>query len=217
MAADKVSSVNRNTPEEAAAAAELKAAKAEVRRERSLIGQLAEILKFADLMAIMMVLATAFSAIATWRTASITNLLVSIAERPYVGVQRVAFDTVESDGSGRLLIDCRNFGHVSGTDGVVRIRLVVDGKTISSTAGPGTAVNVGMFAPSVPQVFFRFVPASTYQTVRDGTSLMIAHIAINYRGPDEREFCYSQLMTYDHRADSFSATGGSDRCDGAIY
>jgi hypothetical protein len=217
MAADKFSSVNRGTPEEAAAAAELKAANAELRRERSLIGQLAEILKFADLMAIMMVLATAFSAIATWRTASITNLLVSIAERPYVGVQRVAFDTVESDGSGRLLIDCRNFGHVSGSDGVVRIRLVVDGKTISSMAVPGTTVNVGMFAPSVPQVFFRFVPASTYQAVRDGTSLMIAHIAINYRGPDEREFCYSQLMTYDHRADAFSATGGSDRCDGAIY
>jgi hypothetical protein len=219
MAADKFSSVDRSTAEEATVAAQLQAANAEARRERSLIGQLAEILKFADLMAIMMVLATAFSAIATWRTASITNMLVSIAERPYIGVQRVAFDTVENDGSGRLLIDCRNFGHVSGSDGVVRIRLVVDGKTISPrAAGPsGTTVNVGMFAPSVPQVFFRFVPASTYQAVRDGTSLMIAHIAINYRGPDEREFCYSQLMTYDHRADAFSASGGSDRCDSAIY
>ena len=146
MAADKLSSVNRPTTEETTVAAQLQAAKAEVRRERSLIGQLAEILKFADLMAIMMVLATAFSALATWRTASITNMLVSIAERPYIGVQRVAFDTVESDGSGRLLIDCRNFGHVSGSDGVVRIRLVVDGKTISSRAldhrGDGQRRNV---------------------------------------------------------------------------
>ena len=217
MAVDKLSSVNRPTTEEPTPATDVQAADAEVRRERSLIRQLAKILKFADLMAIMMVLATAFSAIATWRTASITNLLVSIAERPYVGVQRVAFDTVESDGSGRLLIDCRNFGHVSGSDGVVRIRLVVDGRTIVSRAAPAATVNVGMFAPSVPQVFFRFVPAAVYQAVRDGTSLMIAHIAINYRGPDEREFCYSQLMTYDHRADAFSATGGSDRCDGAVY
>jgi hypothetical protein len=74
-----------------------------------------------------------------------------------------------------------------------------------------------MFSPSVPQVFFRFMPAAKYQAVHDGDSLLIAHISINYRGPDMREFCYSQLMTYDYRAEAFSSTGGSDRCDGAIY
>jgi hypothetical protein len=167
-------------------------------------------------MVIVMVLVTICSAVATWRTANIANLLVSISGRPYVGLQRVAFDTVGSDGSGRLLIDCRNFGHVPATDGVVQIRLVIDGKTLPSTAGSSAAVNVGMFAPSIPQIFFRFIPATPYQAVRDGNSLMVAHIAINYRGPDQREFCYSQLMTYDHRADAFSAAGGSDRCDGAI-
>ena len=165
----------------------------------------------------MMVFATAFSAFATWRTASITNTLVAIAERPYVGIQRVSFDATNADGSGRVLIDCRNFGNVSGTDGVVRIRLVIDGKNLPSTTGPSATVNVGMFAPSVPQVFFRFIPAAKYKAVLDGTSLLITHIAINYRGPDQREFCYSQLMTYDHRAGAFSSTGGSDRCDGEIY
>jgi hypothetical protein len=168
-------------------------------------------------MVIMMVLATICSAIATWRTANIASLLVSTSERPYVGLQRVTFDTVGSDGSGRLLIDCRNFGHVPATDGAVRIRLVIDGKTLPSTAGSLAVVNVGMLAPSIPQIFFRFIPATPYQAVRDGNSLMVAHIAINYRGPDQREFCYSQLMTYDHRADAFSATGGSDRCDSAIH
>jgi hypothetical protein len=53
--------------------------------------------------------------------------------------------------------------------------------------------------------------------VYDGKSQLIAHISINYRGPDMREFCYSQLMTYDYRAEVFSSTGGSDRCDGVIY
>jgi len=187
-----------------------------IRRQRSVIRYLTEILQFADLMALMMVLATVLSAIATWRTASITRLLVSIAERPYVGVERVDFDSV-GGGSARLLVDCRNFGHVSATDGVVRIRLVLDGKTLASTQGPSGTVNVGMFAPSVPQLFFRFIPEEAYTPAHEGTSVLVVQVAINYRGPDAREFCYTQLMTYDHRADTFSSTGGSDRCDGAIY
>ena len=81
--------------------------------------------------------------------------------------------------------------------GAAWIRLVIDGKNLPSTTGPSATVNVGMFAPSVPQVFFRFIPAAKYKAVLDGTSLLITHIAINYRGPDQREFCYSQLMTYD--------------------
>ena len=191
-------------------------ASAEVQREQSLILRFSKILNFADLVVILMVLTTICSAVAMWRTGNIANLLVSISERPYVGLQRVAFDTVGSDGSGRLLIDCRNFGHVPASDGRVRIRLVIDGKTLPPTSGSSAVVNVGMLAPSIPQIFFRFIPAAPYQAVRDGNSVMVAHIAINYRGPDQREFCYSQLMTYDHRADAFSATGGSDRCDSVI-
>ncbi|MGA2411501.1 MAG: hypothetical protein ABSG46_14080 [Candidatus Binataceae bacterium] len=196
--------------------AEAETATQEIRRQRSALRYLAEILQFADLMALMMVLATVLSAVATWRTAGITRLLVSIAERPYVGVERVDFDSI-GDGSARLLIDCRNFGHVSGTDGVVRIRLALNGKPLASINGPASTVNVGMFAPSVPQLFFRFVPQAAYTAAHDGNATMVVQVAINYRGPDSREFCYTQILTYDHRADAFSSAGGSDRCDDEIY
>src|SRR6266849_3870448 len=69
------------------------------RGERSLIRRFSEALRFADFMALLMVAATAFSAFATWRTAQVTNLLFSIAERPYIGVQRTTFDSIGADAA----------------------------------------------------------------------------------------------------------------------
>src|SRR5260370_13444292 len=95
------------------------------RGERSLIKRFSEVLRFADFMAVLMVAATAFSAFATWRTAQVTNLLFSIAERPYIGVQRTTFDSIGADAA-RVTIDFRHFGQGSATDGVAPIRLLVD-------------------------------------------------------------------------------------------
>jgi hypothetical protein len=184
------------------------------RGERSLIRRFSEVLQFADFMALLMVAATAFSAFATWRTAQVTNLLFSIAECPYIGVERVAFDSIASDAA-RLTIDFRNFGQVSAIDGVATIRELVDGKPLER--GAVATINVGMVSPTVPHLNFRFIPADLYKKILDGQAHLVVQVIITYRGPDQREFCYDQLLTYDHRVNTFGSSGGTDKCSGAIY
>jgi len=46
---------------------------------------------------------------------------------------------------------------------------------------------------------------------------MIVHVKFNFRGPDDRQFCYSKLYSYDSRLAVFITAGGSEQCDGEIY
>jgi hypothetical protein len=184
------------------------------RGERSLIRRFSEVLQFADFMAVLMVAATVFSAFATWRTAQVTNLLFSIAERPYIGIQRTTFDVIGSDAA-RLTIDFRNFGQVSATEGVATIRLLVDGTPLER--GTAAAINVGMVSPTVPHLYSSYVPADIYQKILQGKARLVVQTSITYRGPDGRQFCYHESNTYDHRANAFGPSGGSDKCGDAIY
>jgi hypothetical protein len=186
------------------------------RGERTIVQRLFEVLRFTDFMTAMMVVATIFSAYATWRTARVTDLLFSIAERPYIGAARVAVDSIDAEFA-RLIIDCRNFGQVSATDGVARVSVFIDGKLLPRAIGGPAIENIGIVSPTVPHPIFRFVPIDLFGPVRDGHSKMIVHIAFDYRGPDQRQFCYSELMTYDRRLASFVPSGGNDHCGAEIY
>jgi hypothetical protein len=186
------------------------------RGERKVVQRLSDILRFTDFMTAMMVIATIFSAYATWRTARVTDLLFTIAERPYIGAARVAIDSVDSEFA-RLVIDCRNFGQVSATAGVGRVNVFIDGKLLPKATGGVAVENIGIVSPTVPHLLFRFVPISLFNPVRDGRSKMVVRIAFDYRGPDQRQFCYKELMTYDRRLASFVPSGGDDRCDSEIY
>ena len=186
------------------------------RGERRVFQRLSDVLRFTDFMTAMMVIATAFSAFATWRTARVTDLLFTIAERPYIGAEGVVVDAIDADFA-RLVIDCRNFGQVSATGGVARVGVVIDGKSLPKEPGASAIENIGIVSPTVPHLIFRFVPMGLFSRVRDGRSRMIVHISFDYRGPDQRQFCYSELMTYDRRLAGFVPSGGSDQCDGEIY
>ncbi len=59
------------------------------RRDRRLLGSIADFLGIVDLVAVMMVIATVCTAIATWRTASIATAIYMASERPYMGVSSV--------------------------------------------------------------------------------------------------------------------------------
>ena len=196
--------------------------------ERRLARRLTSALRFTDLMTALMVAATAFSAFATWRTAKVTSLLFYVAERPYVGVLDVRFETAghssnpalsggDVDGDAHLVVDCRNFGHVQATDGVARVRVLIDGHALPHQAGSFAINNIGMVSPSAPHLIYRFIPAAIYRTVRAGHARMVVQVMFNYRGPSEREFCYNETMTYEPHANQFIASGGSDHCDGAVY
>lgn len=186
------------------------------RDERTVVRRLSKVLRFNDFMTVMMVIATIFSAFATWRTAQVTNLLFAIAERPYIGVERVTVDSIDADFA-RVMVDCRNFGNVSANDGVARIDVIMDGKILSGTMAEADTQNLGIVSPTVPHRIFRFVPKALYEQVREGRSRMIVRVVFDYRGPDQRQFCYSELMSYDRRTTDFISTGGSNRCDGQVF
>ncbi|MGH7839744.1 MAG: hypothetical protein ACREQC_18260, partial [Candidatus Binataceae bacterium] len=61
---------------------------AERRFRRRLLSEV----ELADFMAIMMVLATALSAYATWRTSSIANAIYLASERAYFGIESATLD-----------------------------------------------------------------------------------------------------------------------------
>jgi hypothetical protein len=184
--------------------------------ERRAMMRLSNVLRFNDFMTFMMVIATALSAFATWRTAHITNLLFAVAERPYIGIEKVSLDGTFGD-LARVAIDCRNFGNVSATRGVARVTIKIDGKELPQETDANATNNIGMVSPSVPQLIFRFVPIDLYRKVSSGQSRMVVHVLFTYRGPDRREFCYDQLMIYDRRSASFISSGGTDRCGGHNY
>ena len=187
-----------------------------LRAERTAVRRLSNVLRFNDFMTFMMVIATIFSAFATWRTAQVTNLLFAIAERPYIGVDRVTVDSIDA-AFARVMVDCRNFGNVSANDGVAQVSVTIDDRRLPESSPTIGIHNIGIVSPTVPHRIFRFVPKNLYEQVRAGRSRMIVQIVFNYRGPDQRQFCYNEFMTYDVRTADFISTGGSDRCDGQIY
>jgi len=186
------------------------------RGERRFFQRVSNVLRFTDFMTAMMVMATFLSAYATWRTAQVTNLLFTVAERPYMGVEEVTVDSIDKEFA-RVVVDCRNFGQVQATNGVGRIAVTVDGKALPNENTAADTDNFGIVSPTVPHRIFRFVPKSLYEEVREGRSRMIVHIEFDYRGPDQRQFCYEKLFSYDSRSADFIPNGGNDRCDGEIY
>ena len=190
---------------------------AELRRdERSLARRISRALRFADLMAVLMVGATAMSAFATWRMASLTQTLFAVSERPYVGVTEVSFDSGRANAT-RVRVDFRNFSHVYATDGVARVWILIDGKRLRHRGGGTSTMNVGMISPTVPHFLYRSLPHDIYNAVIDGQAKIVVRSKIIYRGPDQREFCYNEFFTYDDQADGFVSVGGDDRCGRAIY
>ena len=186
------------------------------RSERSLLRRLSTALRLADFIAVMMVAATGFSAFASWRIAQLSHTILVVSERPYLGVQEVKFDTIDTVAA-RIKIETRNFGSVSASDVVSQIRMLVDGHQIAGYNRLTATVNLGLASPSVPHMAYRFLPLATYQDVRDGKARLAIDVLIEYRGPDARQFCYNEIISYDRQSDTFGATGGGDRCDGQIF
>src|SRR5260370_14521316 len=104
-----------------------------IRSERSQIAKLGQALKLADFMAILMVLATFFSAYATWRTALVTSTIFAVADRPFLGVQQVSFEATDRQHP-TIVVNFRNFGSIPALDAIVGAHALVDGKLIKAPA-----------------------------------------------------------------------------------
>src|SRR5215471_11422147 len=68
----------------------------ERRWERAEERRVSHAIRLTDLLAVLMVIATGFSAFATWRTAQVTSLVFAIADRPFMGVAKLDFEATDS-------------------------------------------------------------------------------------------------------------------------
>jgi hypothetical protein len=179
--------------------------------ERSLIGRLTRVLRFADFVALLMVAATAFSAYATWRTAQVTSHIFALEERPFLGIENVRFeqgDTVHP----RAAVEYRNFGKIPASGAIVTVVALVDGKRLADSPNEMSSVSAGVLSPGVPHYFYTYLPGATYKAVLAGQSSLMLHVRAEYKGPDGEPFCYSERVVFDYRSEGFRPVGGSDRC-----
>jgi hypothetical protein len=97
---------------------------------RKLLTTIIGTLEITNVMAAMMMFATAFSAYATWKTAQVTNEILLTSQRPYIGVESIKFDNGGS-ANPRVVVDLRNFGSVQAENALISLRLGLDGRPLS--------------------------------------------------------------------------------------
>jgi hypothetical protein len=183
--------------------------RAELRRDRRMRGRIAQFLEFADVMALLMVAATAFTALATWRTASIARSLYLSAERPYIGVKKVSIDHTHSQRT-LVLVQYQNFGAVPAEDTLIGERLMIDGRPL---AGQSPPVAAGIISPQVPHQLQVRLDDSDYETVAAGKSQLVVEVRARYHGPPGKPLCYFEKFRYIPEIDGFEVSGGSPRCE----
>ncbi len=188
-----------------------------LRTERSQLARLAQVVKLGDFMAILMVLATFFSAYATWRTAMLTSTIFAVADRPFLGVQKVTFEATDTQHP-MILVNYRNFGSIPALDAIVAVYAVVDGKVVKPVPDAMSAKDAGILSPSVPHYFYISLPPEKYQAVAAGKSNLQVHVRMIYKGPaHEKQLCYFERFAYNFGVGIFQASGGDDRCGTDVF
>jgi hypothetical protein len=188
-----------------------------IRTERSLLARLGQAIKIADLMAVLMVLATFFSAYATWRTALVTSAIFAVADRPFLGVERVSFQTADP-AHPIIMVNYKNFGHIPALDTILSVHAVVDGKLVKPAAGAMSEIDAGIVSPNVPHYFYIALPSDKYQAVAAGKSNLQVHVRFVYKGPAHlMELCYFERFSYQLQWNIFQASGGDDRCGSEVF
>ena len=183
-----------------------------------MLARLGQAVKLADFMAILMVLATFFSAYATWRTAMLTSTIFAVADRPFLGVQQVTFEATDTQHP-TILVNFKNFGSIPALDAIVSVQAVVDGKVVQLAPDTMSARDAGnSVADRAALLLLLTCHLDQYQAVAAGKSNLQVHVRILYKGPaHETQLCYFERFVYDSRVNLFQASGGNDRCGTDVF
>jgi hypothetical protein len=191
----------------------------EEKHERRIDAQAREILRterriltVADFMALMMVAATAFTALATWRTYKVSELIFAIQDRPFLGVQRVTFERTDT-AEPAIVVDFRNFGPIPADGAIIAVSALLGGKPLPPRDGEGTASDQGTVSPGVPHYFYFFLLSDQYKEAISGAAHLMVRVRMEYKGPAlDRRFCYMKNLFYDSHTGTFRPAGGSSVC-----
>ena len=187
----------------------------ERRRERQEERRVSRAIGFADFMAFLMVIATGFSAFATWRTATVTSLVFATADRPFMGIARVQFEATDTQNP-YVSILYKNFGRIPAVDGIVSVNAWLDGKVAPDPVADAMNVSeTGSIPPEVDHFFFRYFSPDAYKEIASGKAHLQIEWRIVYKGPARgSEYCDFKRYAYDARTGTFRHSAGSDKCRG---
>jgi hypothetical protein len=171
-------------------------------------GRVLRALRFADLMALMMVAATAFSAFATWRTATIAEAIYDASERAYIGVESVIFDSTRPHDP-RVIVNYKNFGNIAAQGTDVACRVLIDGKPITAASA---AKHAGILSPTAPHHLHIHIPPQYYPAITTGKSRLDVAFALSYAGALNKRLCYLEGFSYLAEEQQFEINGGTTDC-----
>ena len=190
--------------------AELQNGNNEERAERV---RLTRVLRFTDFIALLLAAATSIQAFAAWRIYLVTNQMLQVSDRPYVGVQHVTLD-VSDPQIPKVVVEFRNYGTVAAENAVLERWVTVDG---NPTAGPGhdEKIQLGVLSPEVPHFSYSLLPPADTRAILEGKSALVAIVKFSYTDPLSASFCYGMRFHYDRYLKAFQVAGGSTRCEAA--
>ncbi len=181
-------------------------------RDTRLLGRIADFLGVVDLIAVMMVIATVCTAIATWRTASIATSIYLASERPYMGVVSLKLSH-DRPNEPRVIVEYKNFGSVAAEDVVMFRRVIVDGQMIKGQTQRKAA---GIVSPGAPHFMFIHLPRASTDAIIAGRSTLRVEIGAIYQGVNRASLCYLERFAYEAEENVFEIDGGSPRCQRLI-
>ncbi|HUO04859.1 MAG TPA: hypothetical protein VMU16_06630 [Candidatus Binataceae bacterium] len=188
-----------------------------IRSEQSTLAKLSQVVRLADFMALLMVIATLFSAYATWRTAMVTERVFSVTDRPFMGMQSVTFEHTELP-TPTITVKVVNFGQIPATDLIMNVHALLDGKPLVQPNKAMTEHEVGIVSPTVPHYFYYYLTQDAYRAITSGKSRLQLHVKLEYEGASrEHTFCYFERVIYDPRVGEFRADSGGDKCGTDVY
>jgi hypothetical protein len=177
---------------------------------RTLLRTMVSALEITDLLALMMVFATAFSAYATWKTQQVTNQILLISQRPYIGLEAINF---VGNTNPKVVEDLRNFGAVQAEQTRVSIVLRVNENALSGDSEPQQEDASLVFSPGVPHRFYRHITSDIYRGALQGNVNLVSETQVRYKGPLGDEHCYLTVYRYDPADRVFCPQRGSLSCD----
>ena len=175
-----------------------------------LLSTIASTLQVTDLIALLMVIVTALSAYATWKTAQIANEILLTSQRPYIGTESINLIDATSP---KVVAELRNFGSVQAERTMISIVLIVNGKALPLDSEPQREQAPVVLSPAVPHRFYRHVSTDTYRDAVQGKADLVVEIQVRYRGPRGDEHCYLTRDRFDPIDDFFYPQRGSLSCD----
>ena len=170
---------------------------------------LRDLIRIQDFMAVLMVIATAFTGYATWRYVEVSRDIFGAAERPYVGVQGIRIDQ-SAPRQPHLIVEYRDFGNIPADQTIIIGQLTINGQLV-----PGqrkASAELGVLSPQVAHFWHRAIPPESLRPILDGKSVLSVGIEFAYRDANDRHYCYRMAFEYHPNVNDFTPAGGSDRC-----